>query len=186
MARLSTLTLETLTPEQRRVYDCIATSKGRPVIGPLLAALHRPSLAEPWSHMGEAIRAQTSIPKHLSSIAVMQTTRHMNCRYMWAVQIPLAEKAGLRADIIESIRLGQKPQNLDDDQTRIWNFCTELLETKVLTDATHAAVKERWGSVGAVDLAASIGYYVMVALTIGAHDLPPPDNAPSELPSLIY
>ena len=182
MSRLPVLPLDAMSHDQRRVYDDIAGKKGRPVVGPLLAALQRPSLAEPWSRMGEAIRAQTSIPKHLSSIAVLQTTRHMNCRYMWAVQIPLANKAGLREDIIESIRLGRKPDNLDADQMKIWRFCTELLETNAVTDAAYAAVKDSWGTVGAVDLTATIGYYVMTSFTVAAHELEPPEGYPADLP----
>src|SRR6185369_12638724 len=38
MSRLPALTLDALSAEQRRVYDQIAGSKGRAVVGPLLAA----------------------------------------------------------------------------------------------------------------------------------------------------
>lgn len=183
MARIPTLSMDTMSEEQRRIYAAIMQRRG-PVQGPLLAAMHRPLLGETWGHFGDAVRAQNSIPKRLTAIAVLQTTRFMNCQYMWCVHVPLAEKEGLRADIIESIRLGQEPKNLDADQTKIWRFCTELLEKKALTDATHAAVKDTWGVVGTVDLAAMIGYYVLCALTVGAHDLDLPAGAKSELPSL--
>jgi len=175
MSRIPTLTLDTMSAEQRRIYEGIMQRRG-PVQGPLLAALHRPLLGETWGHFGDAVRAQTSIPKALAAIAVLQTTRHMNCQYMWAIHVPLSEKGGLRADIIESIRLGQTPADLDADQMKIWRFCTELLEKKALTDAAHAGVKDTWGTAGAVDLAAMIGYYVMCALMIGANDLPLPEG----------
>jgi 4-carboxymuconolactone decarboxylase len=181
MYRLPPLPVEIMTPEQRRVHDQIAGNKGPAVVGPLLAALQRPSLAEPWSHMGIAIRAQTSIPKHLSSIAVLQTVRFMNSRYMWAVQIPLANKAGLAEDIIQSIRMGRTPR-LDEEQLKIWRFCTELLEKRAVSDGTYAAVTEAWGPVGAVDLTATIGYYVMTAFTIAAHQIDPPEGFPADLP----
>lgn len=182
MSRIPTLTLDTMSAEQQRIYRGIMQRRG-PVQGPLLAAMHRPLLGETWGHFGDAVRAQASIPKHLAAIAVLQTTRFMNCQYMWALHVPLSEAAGLRADIIESIRLGQPPKNLDADQTKIWRFCTELLERKALSDATHAGVKDTWGVAGAVDLAAMIGYYVMCALTVGAHDLPLPEGPMSQLAS---
>ncbi len=183
MTRIPTLTLETMSEEQRRIYRGIMSRRG-PVQGPLLAAMHRPLLGETWGHFGDAIRAQASIPKDLAAIAVMQTCRFMNCQYMWAVHFPLSEKAGLRADIMESIRLGKTPENFDIDQMKIWGFCTELLEKKALTEATHAAVKDTWGIAGAVDLSAMIGYYVLCALMIGANDLPQPDVTTSVLAPL--
>lgn len=183
MARIPTLTLDTMSAEQRRIYEGIMQRRG-PVQGPLLAALHRPLLGETWGHFGDAIRAHTSIPKILTAIAILQATRHMNCQYMWATHVPLAEKAGLRADIIESIRLGQTPKNLDADQVKIWHFCTELLEKKALTDATQAAVRDTWGVTGAVDLAAIIGYYTLCAMMIGANDLALPDRPMTMLPPL--
>ncbi len=183
MARIPTLTLDTMNPEQQRIYQGVMQRRG-PVQGPLLAAMQRPMLGETMGHFGDAIRAQPSIPKRLTAIAVMQTTRFMNCEYMWAIHKPLSEKEGLRTDIIESIRLGQTPKDLGPDQLGIWRFCTELLEKKKLSDATHAAVMKTWGAAATVDLSAMIGYYVLCALIIGANDLDLPPGTTPQLPQL--
>ena len=41
--------------------------------GPLLAALHRPELAEKWQQLGELLRYRTSLPPQLSEVAILVT-----------------------------------------------------------------------------------------------------------------
>jgi 4-carboxymuconolactone decarboxylase len=52
-------TPDTMTPEQRRVYDAVAAGPRGKVQGPLLAALHRPELADKWQQLGELLRYRT-------------------------------------------------------------------------------------------------------------------------------
>ena len=53
----------------------------------------------------------------------------------------------------------------------VYDFCAELLETKPITDARHAQAISALGVTGLVELTALLGYYVMVAMMLNAHDL---------------
>ena len=53
MPRIPFPTPDTMTPEQRKVYDAVASGPRGKVQGPLLAALHRPELADKWQQLGE-------------------------------------------------------------------------------------------------------------------------------------
>ena len=66
MIRIPVLTEQDMTPEQLRVYQKISggVRKGPPV-GPLVAAMHHPELAEVWSKMGEVLRFNSSLPERL-------------------------------------------------------------------------------------------------------------------------
>jgi 4-carboxymuconolactone decarboxylase len=53
----------------------------------------------------------------------------------------------------------------------VYDYCAELLETKFVADTTHAQALAALGVTGIVELTALLGYYVMVAMTLNAHEL---------------
>src|ERR671935_1769837 len=99
--RISLPNPDTMTPEQRRVYDAIVKGPRGTLVGPLRAALHRPELAEKWQQLGELLRYRTSLPPQLSELAILVTARHCNCQLEWFIHAEMARKAGLADSIIE-------------------------------------------------------------------------------------
>ena len=65
MARIPLVTPESLTADQRVVYDKIVAGPRQKIVGPLRAALHSPELADRWQHLGEFLRYRTSLPARL-------------------------------------------------------------------------------------------------------------------------
>jgi 4-carboxymuconolactone decarboxylase len=70
------------------------------------------------------------------------------------------------------------------DEEAIYNFCTELYETKAVSDANYKAVVDLWGEQGVVDLIAVSGYYVMVAMILNVNRTPLPAGNPLPLQPL--
>ncbi|MBV8512330.1 MAG: carboxymuconolactone decarboxylase family protein, partial [Xanthobacteraceae bacterium] len=79
MARIPLPSPDTLTAEQKRVYDAIVSGPRGALRGPLRAALHNPELADKWQQLGELLRYRTSLPPQLSELAILVTARHCNC-----------------------------------------------------------------------------------------------------------
>ena len=52
MARIPLVSGETLTPEQKPVYERIVSGPRGTLVGPLRAALHSPDLADRWQALG--------------------------------------------------------------------------------------------------------------------------------------
>jgi 4-carboxymuconolactone decarboxylase len=177
LARIPLPSPATLTPEQRRVYDAVVAGPRGKVQGPLLAALHRPELADKWQQLGELLRFRTSLPPQLSELAILVTARHCACAVEWHFHEQMALKAGLSRAIIEDIRALRRPAGADADALAVFDFADELNRTKTVRAETHARVLERWKVVGVVELTALIGYYTMVAMTLNAHAIPLPDGA---------
>ena len=50
-----------------------------------------------------------------------------------------------------------------------------------MAPALYAEAVQRWAAVGVVELTAVIGYYTMVSMTLNAHEIPMPDDAPAPL-----
>ena len=179
MARISLPTPETMTPEQRRVYDVVVSGPRGELRGPLRAALHRPELADKWQQLGELLRYRTSIPPHLSELAILVTARHCNCELEWHIHEGMALKAGLARSAIEDIRAFKRPADVDVDALAIFDFADELNRRKTVSDAPYRRVLERWKEIGVVELTALVGYYTMVAMTLNAHEIPLPEGAAS-------
>src|SRR5262249_61068370 len=104
MARIPLPTPETLTLEQRRVYDAVVAGPRGALRGPLRAALHRPELADKWQQLGERLRYRTSLPPALSELAILVTARHCDCQLDWQIHEEMAIKTALAEGIIETKR----------------------------------------------------------------------------------
>ena len=174
MARISLPTLDSMTPEQRRVYDIIGSLRGGHVPTPYRAALHNPELADKWQQIGELLRYRTSLPERLSELAVLVVARDHGCQYIWNAHESVALKAGVAKGAIDAIKSGSRPKFSIADEAIVYDYCTELLETKFVTSTIHAQALAILGTTGIVELTALVGYYVMVAMTLNAHDLPLP------------
>lgn len=179
MPRIPLPTPETMTPEQRRVYDQVVSGPRGMVRGPLRAALHRPELADKWQQLGELLRYRTSLPPTLSELAILVTARHCRCDLEWHIHEQAAREAGLSAGIIEDVRAGRRPGSADADKLAVFDFADELNRTRTVSDAVYRRALEHIDVIGVVELTALVGYYTMVAMTLNAHEIPLPEGVPS-------
>ncbi len=171
MARIPLVEPDTLTPEQRQVYDRIVAGPRRAVVGPLRAVLHNPDLAEHWQQLGAQVRYGTTLPARLKEIAILVTARRWNADLEWQIHEAEARRAGVPERVIAAIREA-KPPTFDDPAERdVYEFVRELQETGRVPEARYRSVHDRHGTVGVVELAALVGYYTMVAMTLNAHEI---------------
>ncbi len=63
----------------------------------------------------------------------------------------------MRPEIADAIAVGKRPDPMDSDETIIWEFVTELLETTEVSDAKFQAVADRFGEKGVIDLVGAVG-----------------------------
>jgi 4-carboxymuconolactone decarboxylase len=169
MSRIPIPTLETMSAEQRRVYDAIVGLRGGHMPAPYRPALHSPELADKWQQLGELLRYRTGLPTRLSELAVLIVARHHNCQYVWAAHEPVALKAGVTADVAEAIKAGRRPDFERADESAVHDYCKELLESRFVGDAAYAAAVQHLDAKGVVELTCLLGYYVMVAMSLNAH-----------------
>jgi 4-carboxymuconolactone decarboxylase len=93
-------------------------------------------------------------------------------------------KAGLDPAVAADLALGKRPANMKPDEEAVYNFCTELYETKAVSDANYKAIVDLYGEQGVVDLIAVSGYYVMVAMILNVNRTPLPAGNPLPLQPL--
>ena len=180
-ARISLPDPDSMTAEQRAVYDTVVGGPRGAVIGPLRAALHSPELADRWQRLGEILRYRLTLPKRLGELAILVTARRWNAELEWVVHAEAALAAGLAPKVIEAIRAGDPPAFSDPDEAEVYAFARELQLSGRVGDPVYDAVRTRWGERGVVELTALTGYYTMVAMTLNAHRIPLPDGMAAAL-----
>ena len=182
--RFSALTEDLMNEEQRSVYRAIAGGPRGGVRGPFNFLLRSPELADRAQKLGEYARFKSSLRAALNELAILVTARYWSAQYEWYAHVKLAEKAGLRPEIIRSIGKNQKPADMSADETIVYEFCHELHHKKEVSDATYAAAAKRFGERGVVDLVGVSGYYTLVSMVLNVERHALPDGQPDPLQKL--
>ncbi len=60
------------------------------------------------------------------------------------------------------------------DEAEVYHFCTELLGTGQVSDATYGRINARFGERGAIDLIGAVGYYSLVSMVLNVDGVPLP------------
>ncbi len=176
--RFGPLTEDAMTPEQRRIAQGIASGpRGSWQRGPFKALLRSPEIADRIQKVGEFVRFQSSIEPRLNELAIILCARKWTAQYEWYAHRKLAIDAGLRPAIADAIAEGRRPGDLAEDESVVYDFAHELLHTGQVGDATFAAVKERFGEQGVIDLIGAVGYYTIVSFVLNVDRVPLPADA---------
>jgi 4-carboxymuconolactone decarboxylase len=182
--RFPQLTLEQMTPEQKTVAEAIMSGPRGGLRGPFNAWLRSPEVGDRLQRVGEELRFRSAIPPALNEFAILITAREWTSQHEWYAHHSLAMKAGLPPQIAADLAQGRKPEGMDADTALVWQFCTELHRNHVVSDATYAAAKQRFGEQGVVDLIAVSGYYVTVSMTLNTAQVGLPPGVAPPLPEL--
>ncbi len=173
-----------LNPDQLKVYRELMAGPRGGVRGPFNALLRSPVLADRVQKLGEFLRFESSIPARLNEFAILITARHWNAQYEWFAHYPHAMKGGLKPEIAADLAQGKRPAGMQADEAVVYDFCKELHENKVVSDATLKKAFDQFGERGVVDLIAVSGYYTLVSMVLNVDKQPLPNGTPPPLPSL--
>ena len=149
--------------------------------GPFNAWARSPVLGDRLQKVGEYIRYGSSIPLRLNEFAILITARHWTSQYEWFAHHSLAMKAGLSPKITEQLALNRRPEGMSEDETAVYNFCTELHQLKNVSDAAYQQAVKLFGEKGVMDLIGLSGYYTAVSMTLNVARVRIPGGVPDPL-----
>jgi 4-carboxymuconolactone decarboxylase len=154
------------TDEQKAVLASILSGPRGNLNGPFLGWIHSPELADHAQRLGAFCRYKTGLTLRLSELAILVTAARWHSQAEWFIHHPIALEAGLSAAVAEDIRTGTLPSFDEPDDALIYEFTSELYETKRVSDATYSAAVKRFGHVVIVNLVGLLGYYALVSMTL--------------------
>ena len=182
MPRYREIAPEQMNAAQRRVRDLIIAGRRGRFGGPFELLIRAPEIAEHASKLGEHLRWGTSLPPRLSELAIITTARFWRAQYEWYAHAPLAAGAGVPAAAIEAIRRGQPPSFAQPEEALVYGICSELFETRRLSDASFEKAVASLGEAGLVEIIAIIGYYTLIGNTLNVFQVGLPEGVASPFP----
>jgi 4-carboxymuconolactone decarboxylase len=182
--RFQPLSYDQMTPEQKALVDSILSGPRTSLDGPFNVLLRSPEMGDLAQKLGAYARFHSSLPPRLNEFAILITARHWTAQFEWQAHHKNALAAGLSPALIDAVAAGKRPSPMQPDEQAVYNFCTEVLNTRQASDAAFQAVKEKFGERGVVDLMGVVGYYQFVSMMLNVDRYPLADGATPELKPL--
>ncbi len=182
--RFKPLTYDEMTPAQKTMIEHLFAGPRAGADGPFNVLLRSPEMGDIAQQFGASMRFNQSMPRKLNELAIIITARYWSAQYEWYAHHRAALAAGLSPAIADAIAQGKRPTGMQPDETAVYSFCSELLNTKQVSDATFKTAKDTVGEKGVVDLIGVMGWYQMVSMLLNTDRYPLPDGVQPELTPL--
>ena len=182
--RFKPLTYDEMTPAQKTMLGHLLAGPRAGANGPFNVLLRSPEIGDLGQEFGASTRFKSSLPQKLYELAILVTARHWTSQYEWQAHHRSALQAGLSPAIADAIAQGRRPAAMQKDEEAVYNFVSELLNTKQVSDATFAAAKNAFGERGVVDIIAVTGWYNVVSMLLNVDRYPVLDGTQPELKPL--
>ena len=150
--RFKPLTYREMTPEQKKMFESLLSGERRGAGGPFNVLLRSPEMGDLAQKFGASMRFHSTIPPaeragdhhhrpplDIALRVVRAHARRASGRSKRGDQSTPSRPAGVRRRCRRMKR-------------SVYNFCTELLTNKQVSDQTFQAAKDKFGERGVVDL----------------------------------
>ncbi len=179
--RFKPLSYDELAPAQRAFADRELAAGRKPETGPFNIYLRSPEMAELSRPLSDYLRFKAPTPRKFKEIAIMLTARYWGGQYVWYSHRQQALDAGLSPAFITALAAGERPANMPADEATAYDFVTQLLTTRQVSDANFKAMAALVGERGIVELVSLIGQYTGLTMLFVVDRYPVPTGAPDEV-----
>ena len=179
--RFKPLTYAELTSEQRAFADKEIAKGRRPETGPFNIYLRSPETAELAQPYSDYLRFKSPTPRKYKEIAIMLTSRYWGGQYVWYSHRQQALDAGLAPAFISAMAAGERPADMSADEAAVYDFATELLQTRQVSDANFKNMVDRFGERGVVETVGLMGHFHTLTMLFVVDRYPVPAGAPDEI-----
>lgn len=173
---------DTLTPEQKKYVESILSGPRADISGPLGVMMVTPALGDlaqkaiAYARFAGREGFSTVSPK-LNELAILVVAKHWSAEYVWNAHHTAATRLGVPADVVEAIRVGKRPTGMEKDVEVIYNFASDFMSKRALSDATLNAAKQvLGGDRGVVDLVGTMGLYQISSMMVALDQTPLPQG----------
>lgn len=162
---------EGLSAAQQAAFDEIAGSRAGRVGGPFQALLHSPEVARRAAIAGAYLRFESLLPADVRELAILAAASVNHCDYEWAAHENLAREAGVGAQTIAAVINGSGLEGIPVADAQVVQFIRDLLTRNRIAADDFQPAFARFGVQGLVELAATAGYYGMLACVLNAFEI---------------
>ncbi len=162
-----------LPVEHQPVADAVLKVYGD-IRGPWTMLLHSPKLTAKMLPLTPFFWHESIIEGKLRSVGILAAVREREAAYVWAAQVGMARKNGVREEFIDLLRAKGDASKLPVPERDIVNYVRQLARANRVDQATFDALKSRFGAQWLVELTATVGYFGLVSGIANAFEVAAP------------
>lgn len=190
--RLPLIPLDTMTPEQKTLYDDMkrgiqnnfkgftAINDEGQLIGPWNPWLRFPQFGGAVWEYTKAMSASPKLPKQVREIAILVTGTKFHAAYELYAHVLIAELRGLADNKIATIIAGNRPSDLTEEEAVAYDLASSLVTGSTLPALTYKRAVGAFGEDGAAEFIYLVGLYCAVSVILNGFDVPLPDDGTAE------
>src|SRR5947199_2005255 len=164
--RMGPIPAAKMTDAQKKAAADHTAARGS-LTGPWTVLLRSPELMGRVRGLSDYVRFNSVLPPRLSEFVILITARQWSQAYEWSAHYPLAVKGGLNPEIAKAIGDGRRPHGMAEDEEALYDFCTELLQNRSVSDASYGRAIAKFGGQGILDAIGLMGHYSLIG--VGLH-----------------
>ena len=159
-----------LTPQQQDLLKGIGGPAGDAgALNIFLTLVRHPGLFRRWLPFGGKLLTG-KLPARDREILILRTAVNCDSPYEWAQHVRIGLASGLDTAEIERIKAG--PAAWDEFGAVLLRAADELHKESTISDATWAALAERYDELQLVEVPMVVGHYHLVAFTLNTLGVP--------------
>lgn len=179
--RMPPIPTDKMTDAQRKVAAEIAAGPRGKVEGPYWPIIRSPGLTEVLQEVGAYYRYRCPLDRKINEMVALMAARSWSQQFIWDVHILQALDAGLKNEIALALAEGRRPTAMAEDEKIAYDFVTELLANKGVSDPTYASTVAKFGEEGTIDIMGIVGYYSTLAMIMNVARTPLLEGRPFPL-----
>jgi alkylhydroperoxidase family enzyme len=141
------------------------------LIGPFNALLHFPAYGTPVWDLFLALAGDSVLPKAAREVVILSTAARFGSIYELYSHEAVAAKSGLTASKIRTIAAGERPTDLNDDESTAYDVAAVLNRGHQVPNSTYDAAVSAFGVQGVAEIAYFVGVYCLISSLLNVFDV---------------
>jgi 4-carboxymuconolactone decarboxylase len=124
---------------------------------------------------------QGALGEKLTHFAMLIVARHWTQQVIWNLHDKNAIEAGLKPEVVDALASGRRPPNMTEDEAIVYDFCTELLRNRSVSDRTYERMLAQFGERGVAEATLIQGEYTIMSMFMNVARTPLDPGTPPPL-----
>jgi hypothetical protein len=173
------------TDADRAVYDYVVgtTPRTTPLRGPGGVSLHSPGASEPIERLNRYLRSNSVIGRKLFELCALIGAWEIEQQYEWTGHEAAALQFGVSQKAVDVVKFNRPIEGLDEEETVVIQLGRQILRDHKLDPQLFSHAVRLFGRQGTMELAVTIGDYVLAGIILTTADQQLPADRPPLLPA---
>lgn len=137
---------------------------------------HHPELSLAWLNFRNHIVRHSTLTARQRELVILRTAANCRADYEWQHHVIRGQQAGLTTAEIEAVKEGPTAAGWSELERLLLQAADECRHTFSLSEATYTALGDHFSSQQLLDLLATIGMYMTLALILKSFAVPMEDE----------